>query len=91
MLPRPQMGGIGPMMEQANVFFRYFPQKIQPAIERYQTEVRRLFEVLDGRLEHHEYLAGDYSIADMANWCWVRTAFWSGGGNRRSTTFDALD
>jgi len=73
-----QMGGIGPMMGQANVFFRYFPEKIQPAIDRYQTEVRRLFEVLDSRLERHEYLAGDYSIADMANWCWVRTAFWSG-------------
>ena len=45
-----QMGGIGPMMGQANVFFRYFPEKIQPAIDRYQNEMRRLFEVLDGRL-----------------------------------------
>lgn len=73
-----QMGGIGPMMGQANVFFRYFPEKIQPAIDRYQTEVKRLFQVLDNRLENHEYLVDDYSIADMANWCWVRTAFWSG-------------
>lgn len=73
-----QMGGIGPMMGQANVFFRYFPEKIQPAIDRYQGEVRRLFGVLDRHLEHHEWLAGDYSIADIANWCWTRTARWSG-------------
>jgi glutathione S-transferase len=73
-----QMGGIGPMMGQANVFFRYFPEKIQPAIDRYQHESRRLFEVLDRRLLDHEWLAGDYSIADIANWCWVRTYRWSG-------------
>ena len=73
-----QMGGIGPMMGQANVFYRYFPQKIQPAIDRYQAEGRRLFEVLDGRLKDHEWLAGDYSIADIANWAWVRTHRWSG-------------
>ena len=46
-----QMGHIGPMMGQANVFFRYLPEKIQPAIDRYQGEVRRLFEVLDARLD----------------------------------------
>jgi GSH-dependent disulfide-bond oxidoreductase len=73
-----QMGGIGPMMGQANVFFRYLPEKIQPAIDRYHAEVRRLFEVLDSRLADHEYLAGDYSIADIANWAWVRTHRWSG-------------
>ncbi|WP_300339674.1 glutathione S-transferase N-terminal domain-containing protein [Accumulibacter sp.] len=73
-----QMGGIGPMMGQANVFFRYFPEKIQPAIDRYQGECRRLFRVLDGRLKDHEFLAGDYSIADIANWAWVRTHRWSG-------------
>jgi GST-like protein len=73
-----QMGGIGPMMGQANVFFRYFPEKIQPAIDRYQNECRRLFEVLNTHLAEHEYLAGDYSIADMANWAWVRTHNWSG-------------
>ena len=73
-----QMGGIGPMMGQANVFFRYFPEKIQPAIDRYQNEVRRLFEVLDGALSGQGYLVADYSIADIANWCWVRTYFWSG-------------
>jgi glutathione S-transferase len=73
-----QMGGIGPMMGQANVFFRYFPEKIQPAIDRYQNESRRLFEVLDRRLAESEWLADDYSIADIANWCWVRTYKWSG-------------
>jgi GSH-dependent disulfide-bond oxidoreductase len=74
-----QMGGIGPMMGQANVFFRYFPEKIQPAIDRYQHECRRLFEVLDTQLAKTEYLAGDeYTIADIANWCWVRTHNWSG-------------
>ena len=73
-----QMGGIGPMMGQANVFFRYLPEKIQVAIDRYQHECRRLFEVLDTRLAQSEWLAGDYSIADIANWAWVRTYKWSG-------------
>ena len=73
-----QMGGVGPMMGQANVFLRYFPEKIQPAIDRYQAEGRRLFEVLDGHLAQHEWLAGDYSIADIAHWAWVRTHRWSG-------------
>ena len=73
-----QMGGIGPMMGQANVFFRYFPEKLQPAIDRYQNESRRLFEVLERRLGESEWLADDYSIADIANWCWVRTHKWSG-------------
>ena len=73
-----QMGGVGPMMGQANVFHRYFPEKIQPAIDRYQKETRRLFEVLDRGLDGKDYLAGDYSIADIANWCWARTHKWSG-------------
>ena len=73
-----QMGGVGPMMGQANVFFRYFPEKIQPAIDRYQNESRRLFEVLDTHLKDNEWLAHEYSIADIANWCWVRTHKWSG-------------
>ncbi|MDT8990073.1 glutathione S-transferase N-terminal domain-containing protein [Curvibacter sp. APW13] len=73
-----QMGGIGPMMGQANVFYRYFPEKIQPAIDRYQGESKRLFRVLDTHLANHEYLAGDYSIADIANFAWVRTHRWSG-------------
>jgi GSH-dependent disulfide-bond oxidoreductase len=73
-----QMAGIGPMMGQANVFFRYAPEKIPYAIERYQREVLRLFAVLEKRLTDNEYLAGDYSIADMATWAWIRGYSWSG-------------
>jgi glutathione S-transferase/GST-like protein len=73
-----QMGGIGPMMGQANVFYRYAPEKIEYAINRYHRECRRLFEVLERQLKNHEYLAGDYSIADIANWSWVQTHPWSG-------------
>ncbi|WP_027896980.1 glutathione S-transferase family protein [Zestomonas thermotolerans] len=73
-----QMGGIGPMQGQANVFYRYFPEKLQPAIDRYQHETRRLYEVLDGRLAETEYLAGDYSIADIATFPWVRVHDWAG-------------
>jgi glutathione S-transferase len=80
-----QMGGIGPMMGQANVFYRYAPERIPYAIERYQREVRRLFEVLDTRLADNEFLAGDYSIADIANWSWVRGYKWSG------VTLDGLE
>lgn len=73
-----QMGGVGPMMGQANVFYRYFPEKIPSVIERYHREVKRLFTVMDTHLQDKEYLAGDYSIADIANWAWVRTHRWSG-------------
>ena len=73
-----QMGGVGPMMGQANVFYRYLPEKIPTAISRYQNECRRLFEVLDSHLANSEWLADDFSIADIANWCWVRTYKWSG-------------
>ena len=80
-----QMGGIGPMMGQANVFGRYWHEVYQPAIDRYRNESRRLFEVLNNRLKDRDYLAGDYSIADIANWCWVRTHPWSG------VSMDGLD
>ncbi|WP_068827280.1 glutathione S-transferase family protein [Pseudomonas sp. BMS12] len=73
-----QMGGVGPMQGQANVFFRYFPEKLQGAIDRYQHETRRLYEVLDSRLGEAEYLAGDYSIADIATYPWVRVHDWAG-------------
>ncbi|MFA5121757.1 glutathione binding-like protein, partial [Zavarzinia sp.] len=73
-----QMGGVGPMMGQANVFYRYMSEKIPLAIDRYQQETKRLLTVLDTRLKDHAYLAGDYSIADIANFCWVRTHAWSG-------------
>jgi glutathione S-transferase len=73
-----QMGGVGPMQGQANVFFRYFPEKIPAVIQRYQNETRRLYSVLDDRLRDCEYLAGDYSIADIAHWSWVRIHAWAG-------------
>jgi GST-like protein len=73
-----QMGGVGPMMGQANVFFRYAPEKLPWAIGRYQRETRRLLEVLDRQLARHPYLAGEYSIADIATWPWVRGHEWAG-------------
>jgi GSH-dependent disulfide-bond oxidoreductase len=73
-----QMGGLGPMMGQANVFSRYFPEVIPAAIDRYRRESRRLLEVLDGHLARNEYLAGDYSIADIANFAWARIHEWPG-------------
>jgi GST-like protein len=73
-----QMGGLGPMMGQANVFARYFPERIPAAIDRYLRESRRLLEVLDRRLGEREWLAGDYSIADIANFAWARVHEWPG-------------
>ena len=75
-----QVGGLGPMMGQANVFTRYFPETIPAAIDRYRRESRRLLEVLDRRLADNEFLAGDYSIADIANFAWARTHEWPGVG-----------
>ncbi|MFA9461578.1 glutathione S-transferase family protein [Thiohalorhabdus sp. Cl-TMA] len=73
-----QMGGVGPMQGQANVFYRYAPETIDYAIQRYQKETRRLYEVLDRQLTEHEFVAGDYSIADIAHWAWVHAHEWSG-------------
>jgi len=74
-----QMGGVGPMMGQANVFFRYAPEKIPYAIERYQRETKRLLTVLDTQLKKHRFIAGrDYSIADMATWPWAMGHGWAG-------------
>tara|TARA_B100000676_G_scaffold309907_1_gene374874 strand:+ start:1803 stop:2462 length:660 start_codon:yes stop_codon:yes gene_type:complete len=73
-----QMGGIGSMQGQANVFFRYFDEKIPVVIERYQKECRRLFEVLDRRLEDREFICNEFSIADIATWPWTRGYKWSG-------------
>lgn len=73
-----QMSGVGPMQGQSNVFFRYFPERLPGAIARYQNEVRRLYGVLDCRLSDNEWLAGDFSIADIANWCWCRIHNWAG-------------
>lgn len=66
-----QMGGVGPMQGQAHVFLYAFPEKIQSVIDRYQNETKRLYGVLNQRLADSEFLTQDYSIADIANWCWV--------------------
>jgi glutathione S-transferase len=73
-----QIGGLGPMMGQANVFFRYLEEKIPLAISRYQAESHRLLAVLDAHLRDHEYLVEDYSIADICNWPWARAYLWPG-------------
>jgi len=74
-----QMSGIGPMQGQANVFFRYAPEKIEYAIGRYQRETKRLYTVLDTRLRDNEFIAGDfYSIADMAAYPWIALHNWAG-------------
>ncbi len=67
-----QMGGIGPMCGQAHHFRQYAPEQIEYAIDRYTNEVGRLYNVLDRRLAEVEYVAVDYSIADMALWPWIR-------------------
>lgn len=73
-----QMGGIGPMQGQAHVFVRYAPEKIPYAIERYQKETRRLYEVLERQLEGREFLVDELSIADIASFPWVRRYDWAG-------------
>ena len=73
-----QTGGLGPMQGQAHVFYRYAPEKIPYAIKRYQKETRRLYEVLDRRLEDREFLVGNLSIADFASFPWVRRYGWAG-------------
>jgi GSH-dependent disulfide-bond oxidoreductase len=67
-----QVGGLGPMMGQAQHFFRYASEQVPYAINRYQNETRRLLKILDDRLQSHEYVGGTYSIADMACFPWVR-------------------
>ena len=72
-----QMGGLGPMQGQSNVFVRYFPEHLPKVIERYRGETERLYGVMDTALADRPYLAGDYSIADMACWPWVAQHDWS--------------
>jgi len=72
-----QMSGLGPMMGQATVFNRYFEDRLPKVIDRYVRESRRLFGVMDARLAEHEFLAGDYSIADIACFPWVRGHEWA--------------
>ncbi|MDJ0956207.1 MAG: glutathione S-transferase N-terminal domain-containing protein [Arenicellales bacterium] len=66
-----QMGSLGPLLGQTHHFVRYNPGKSSYAEERYLTENRRLYSVLDKRLGDHEYLVDDYSIADIATWPWI--------------------
>jgi GST-like protein len=66
-----QMGGVGPMLGQAHHFRQYAPEQIPYAIDRYTNEASRLYRVLDKRLGQVEYVAGDYSIADMAIFPWI--------------------
>ena len=73
-----QVAGLGPMAGQAHHFLRYAPQKIEYAMHRFRTEVARLYKVLDEQLAREEYLAGDYSIADIAAWPWVVRHDWQG-------------
>ena len=73
-----QMSAIGPMQGQANVFFRYMDEKIPVAISRYQNECRRLYEVLDRQLQDNKWICGEYSIADIATWPWIKIYFWAG-------------
>tara|TARA_E500000331_G_scaffold328952_1_gene349088 strand:+ start:1248 stop:1910 length:663 start_codon:yes stop_codon:yes gene_type:complete len=72
-----QMSGIGPMQGQAVAFERYFPEDVPAARKRYHNETRRLYEVLNRHLADHEWLADEYSIADMANWSWIRSHKWA--------------
>ncbi len=71
-----QMGGIGPMLGQAHHFLRFNPGKAPYAEERFKLEAARLYGVLNTRLGSHEYLAGDYSIADIATWPWISRYEW---------------
>jgi len=71
-----QMGGAGPMLGQVHHFVKYNKGKSQYAEERYSNEAQRLYGVLDRRLADHEYVAGDYSIADISIWPWISRFDW---------------
>jgi GSH-dependent disulfide-bond oxidoreductase len=71
-----QMGGIGPMLGQVHHFVKYNKGKAPYAEERYLKEAHRLYGVLDKQLKDHEYLAGDYSVADIATWPWISRYEW---------------
>lgn len=76
-----QMGTVGPMLGQAHHFRNYAPEKLDYAVDRYTNEAGRIYNVIDRRLADHEYLAGDYSIADIATWPWLL-------GERQGQSFD---
>ena len=86
-----QMSGIGPMQGQAVAFERYFPEDVPAARKRYHNETRRLYEVLNRHLADHEWLADEYSIADMANWSWIRSHKWARVPTEGSRAPGALD
>ena len=73
-----QMGGIGPMLGQAHHFRRYAKEQIPYAVSRYTDEATRLYRVMDRRLAEVPYLAGEYSLADMATYPWIRPHKWQG-------------
>ena len=73
-----QMGGFGPMLGQAHHFRRFAPEQIPYAVDRYSNEARRLYGVLDKRLAEAEFLAGEYSVADIATYPWVARHEWQG-------------
>ena len=73
-----QMGSVGPMMGQCHHFRRFAPEQIPYAVERYTNETRRLYGVIDKRATESEYLAGDYSIADIATFPWIARHEWQG-------------
>ncbi len=76
-----QMGTVGPMLGQTHHFRTYAPEKIEYAINRYTNEASRIYNVIDNRLAESEWLADDYSIADIATWCWLL-------GERQGQNFD---
>lgn len=73
-----QMGGVGPMLGQAHHFRRYAKEEIRYAIDRYTDEATRIYRVMDRRLGEVPYLAGEYSLADMATYPWIRPHKWQG-------------
>ena len=73
-----QIGGLGPMAGQAHHFLRYAPEKIEYPMHRFRAEVARLYTVMDKQLGKYEYLAREYSIADIAAWPWVFRYDWQG-------------
>ncbi len=71
-----QMGGVGPMFGQAHHFLRAAPEPVPYGIERYSRETRRLYAVMDGHLKKHDFLADEYSVADVATYPWVARHEW---------------
>jgi GSH-dependent disulfide-bond oxidoreductase len=73
-----QAGGLGPMAGQAHHFLKFASQRVEYAIDRYRSEVTRLYRVLDKQLAAQDFIAGSYSIADIAAWPWVARYDWQG-------------